>query len=286
MAGPKKVKATPRRVVHKVPVRIAPKHPVVHAPVPEVVAARMMAEAPAAKTETVAASPAPEVVQVTAEAPQAPVVIPQVVAPAPPVAVSAPAPPTIQDMQLPPGAFEIVTRQINGKAVQMVRFRKAAAKKPASAGRKLLLAALPGFFGLMGLSQLYQGRRRTGLTFFISGAVLSFVSSWYILIGARVAALISHGSLLPAYAISLLSSTSMNASLASKLSMDLLGVVAILWGLQLFDAMGAFVSRQTIATLSSAAEKRAPLRVPALRRAITSAPKQPFQTAPENKRAS
>ena len=142
--------------------------------------------------------------------------------------------------QLPPGAIEIVTRQINGKPVQVVRIRRSQARKQASAMKRLLIAAVPGFFGLMGLSQVYQGRKATGFAFFLAGAIASFLSSWYIIILSRIDAALTHGAFLPAYALSIISSLNVSSPLASKLSIDMLGVVAVLWAVQLFDAMGPF----------------------------------------------
>jgi hypothetical protein len=142
--------------------------------------------------------------------------------------------------QLPPGAIEIVTKQINGKPVQVVRIRRSQARKQASAMKRLLIAAVPGFFGLMGLSQVYQGRKATGFAFFLAGAIASFLSSWYIIILSRIDAALTHGAILPAYALSLISSLNVSSPLASKLSVDMLGVVAVLWAVQLFDAMGPF----------------------------------------------
>ena len=159
-----------------------------------------------------------------------------------------------------------------GQTVRVVR----TSTKPLSNNKKLLLAAVPGFFGVMGLSQFYQGKKMKGLAFFVSGIVASFVSSWYIIIQSRLEALTSHSAQLSPYALSFLSSLDMNASLASKLSVDLMGVVAALWGLQLFDAMGPFISRQTVAILTTAVGQKVPVPMPTVRRAISPAPKQPF----------
>ncbi len=185
--------------------------------------------------------------------------------------------------QLPPGSYEIVTRLVNGKPVQMVRIRRSQLQKQSSTAKKLLFAAVPGFFGLMGLSQVYQGRKLSGLLFFLTGAIVSFLSSWYIIIPSRIDAALTHGSFLPAYALSLLSSTGMSASLASKLSMDLLGVVAVIWAVQLFDAMGPFFGRPSMATVTSASGSKISIPFPTLRRAIVSAPNTPFRSSSEVK---
>jgi len=192
-------------------------------------------------------------------------------------------PEVLKANQIPAG-FEIITKQVNGKPVQVVRFRRPVSqsapgpKKQASGAKKLSLAAIPGFFGLMGLSQLYQGRKATGLLFMGAGAFASFLSSWYIILLARIDAGFTHGVMLPAYALSFLSSTGLSASLASKLSIDLLGVVAVLWALQLFDAMGPFVRQPKISDMTVASGPKVTIPLPGVRRAIVSAPSPPFKS--------
>ncbi|MDG6925907.1 MAG: hypothetical protein JRN09_05090 [Nitrososphaerota archaeon] len=149
--------------------------------------------------------------------------------------------------------------------------------------KKLMLAAIPGFFGLMGLSQLYQGKRTKGLAFFIGGVLASFLSSWYIIIPSRFEALATKGAMLSPYAISFFSSMNINASLAGKLSVDLMGVVVALWGLQLFDAMGPFISKQTVAVITSAVGQKVTVPLPTVRRAIAAAPNPTFSATAEHK---
>jgi len=165
-----------------------------------------------------------------------------------------------------------------GQRIRIVR-----TSKPKSNSKKLFLAAVPGFFGLMGLSQLHQGKRAKGFAFFIAGLVASFVSSWYVLIPARFEALLTKGAFLPPYALSFLSSTNLSASLASKLSVDMIGVVMALWALQTFDAMDAFISRRTVAVISTAVSQKVTVPMPAVRRAIAAAPTQSFASSAERK---
>lgn len=188
----------------------------------------------------------------------------------------------VQTIQSPMGPLQIVTKQVNGKMVQLIRFNKTEPKGPSNL-RKLLLAAIPGFFGVMGLSQLYQGKKVKGAAFLAGGLVASFVSSWYTIIPARLQGLFTHGAPQPAYALSFLSSLNINASLASKLSVDLMGVVAVVWALQLFDAMGPFFTKQNIVSVAATASSKAPiplpLPAPAVRRAITPTPNPSFMAS-------
>jgi hypothetical protein len=166
-----------------------------------------------------------------------------------------------------------------GQTVRVVR----TSPRQLSSSKKLLLAAIPGFFGLMGLSQLYQGKRTRGLAFFFGGVLASFLSSWYIIIPARFEALAMKGVMLSPYALSFFSSMDINASLAGKLSVDLMGVVVALWGLQLFDAMGPFISKQTVAVITSAVGQKVAVPMPTVRRAIAAAPNPSFSVAAERK---
>ena len=84
--------------------------------------------------------------------------------------------------------------------------------KPTSRTKKLLLAAVPGFFGLMGLSQLYQGKTFKGLAFFMGGMVASFISSWYIIVPAVLESVVMRSKSLPPYALSFLSSSPVTAA--------------------------------------------------------------------------
>ena len=127
----------------------------------------------------------------------------------------------------------------------------------------MLLAALPGFFGVMGLSQLYQGKKVLGTTFLLSGAVLAFLSSWYIILPSRIDVFLLKGQFLSPYALSFLSSTSVSAGLGSKLAIDLLGLLMVVWGVQLFDAVGSFFGTSPAVMVTAAAPRQGlPLRAP------------------------
>ena len=265
-----------KQAVSPAPIVVSKVEPVPEIATPAVEARPVMA--PAAEVAPVAV---PEVIAPTVSVPAA---IP-VIAPAPVVAQKDTLSSLQESGQLPAGAFEIVTREVNGKQVQMVRIRRSQLKKSVSVGKKLLFAAVPGFFGLMGLSQIYQGRKVTGFAFFLSGAIVSFLSSWFLIIPSRIDAALTHGTFLPAYSLSLFSSLNVSASLASKLSMDLLGLVAVLWAVQLFDAMGPFVGRQTMETLTASNGRKVSVSFPGIRRAIVSAPSTPFKSSSESKSA-
>ena len=108
-----------------------------------------------------------------------------------------------------------------------------------SVWKKTFLAAVPGFFGLMGLSQLYQGRKLVGFSFLASGALISFLSSWYIILFGRIGSFVFKGAQPSAYALTFLSSVGGNAEVGSKIAMDLLGLLIVVWGLSVYDALGS-----------------------------------------------
>jgi hypothetical protein len=115
-----------------------------------------------------------------------------------------------------------------------------------SVWRRSFLAAVPGFFGLMGLSQISQGRKLVGFSFLASGALLSFLSSWYLIILGRLDAFFFKGAQLSPYALSYLSSVGGNSAVGSKLAFDLLGVLVVVWGLSVYDALGSvFTARRS-----------------------------------------
>jgi hypothetical protein len=128
--------------------------------------------------------------------------------------------------------------------------------------KKALLAAVPGFFGFMGLSQLFQGRKLVGLSFLASGALISFLSSWYIILIGRIASFLFNGQQLSAYDLSLLSSVGGNPEVGSKLVMDLLGVLIVVWGLSVFDAIGSVFATKRAAEASSLQEQSVSGTVP------------------------
>jgi hypothetical protein len=117
--------------------------------------------------------------------------------------------------------------------------------------KKVFLATVPSFFGLMGLSQLYQGRKLMGFSFLVSGAIISFVSSWYIILLGRIDSFLFNGNQLSAYALSFLSSFGGNTSFGNKLTLDLLGLLMVVWGLQMFDALGSVFTSRNAAVANS-----------------------------------
>lgn len=163
-----------------------------------------------------------------------------------------------------------------GETIRVVR----TSPRPVNNVLKFVLAAVPSFFGIMGLSQLYQGKTGRGLLFFMSGAIASVISSWYVIMPARLIAFVTHGTILPAYALSFLSSTDVSSTLASRISIDLMGIVAAIWALQLFDAMGPFIGKQTVAIISTTVAPKIPVALPAPRQAVARAPNVPLQVAP------
>ncbi len=109
--------------------------------------------------------------------------------------------------------------------------------KMSSSLKKMLLSAVPGFFGLMGLGQLYEKRRKTGSFFFGAGALLSIFSSWYTILPERIFSFVSGGAALPPYALTWMSRfTGYNSSLG-ELSIVLLAFIPALWALQLYDSV-------------------------------------------------
>jgi hypothetical protein len=155
------------------------------------------------------------------------------------------------------------------------KFTKAFAQLPvvsSGTARKVVLAAVPGFFGLMGLGQLYEGKQTRGLGFLIAGIAASFLSSWYIILPARIDAFLFGGTLLPAYALSFLAPVLGTGALASRLSIDLLGVVMVLWALQLVDAMGTFSARHISTVVNSAGKQDVSVPTTGTNRAFGASP--------------
>jgi hypothetical protein len=106
-----------------------------------------------------------------------------------------------------------------------------------SSAKKLLLSAVPGFFGLMGLGQLYEKRRKTGSFFLGAGAALSFFSSWYTILPERIYAFITGSAAAQPYALTWMSRfTGYNATLG-EISIMLLAFVPALWALQVYDSI-------------------------------------------------
>ena len=119
-----------------------------------------------------------------------------------------------------------------------------------SSVKKLLLSAVPGFFGLMGLGQLYEKRRKTGSLFLGAGAALSFFSSWYTILPERIYAFISGGAAVQPYALTWMSRfTGYNATLG-EISIMLLAFVPALWALQVYDSISPIAFASQVARAS------------------------------------
>jgi hypothetical protein len=102
--------------------------------------------------------------------------------------------------------------------------------------KKLLLSAVPGFFGIMGLGQFFEKRTKRGLFFLLVGGALSILSSWYTIVPERIYSLVTGTAALPPYALSWMSLfTGYSASLGEALVMFLVFIPAM-WGLQIYDA--------------------------------------------------
>ncbi len=119
-----------------------------------------------------------------------------------------------------------------------------------SSVKKLLLSAVPGFFGLMGLGQLYEKRRKTGSLFLGAGAALSFFSSWYTILPERIYAFVSGGAAVQPYALTWMARfTGYNATLG-EISIMLLAFVPALWALQVYDSISPIAIASQVARAS------------------------------------
>jgi len=119
--------------------------------------------------------------------------------------------------------------------------------------KKMLLSAVPGFFGLMGLGQLYEKRRKTGSLFLGAGALLSVFSSWYTILPERIFAFVTGGAAVAPYSLTWMSRlTGYNTGLG-ELSIMLLAFIPALWALQLYDSVSPIkVAVQAARPLSAA----------------------------------
>jgi hypothetical protein len=113
--------------------------------------------------------------------------------------------------------------------------------QPSPSVKKLLLAAVPGFFGVMGLGQIFAKRRSRGMLFLVAGALISFFSSWYTILPERIASLLTGGAALPPYALSWMSYFTGYSAVAGEASMILLALVPAVWALQLYDSISPIV---------------------------------------------
>ena len=113
--------------------------------------------------------------------------------------------------------------------------------RPSPSIKRLLLAAVPGFFGVMGLGQIFEKRRSRGLLFLLAGALISFFSSWYTILPERIASFVTGGAALPPYALSWMSYFTGYSAVAGEASMILLALVPAVWALQLYDSISPIV---------------------------------------------
>jgi hypothetical protein len=109
--------------------------------------------------------------------------------------------------------------------------------RPSHSVKRMLLATVPGFFGIMGLGQFYEKRRTEGAVFMAAGAMLSFLSSWYTILPERIYALLSGGTALPPYALSWMSHFTGYNIVASEFSLILLALVPAMWAFQVYDSI-------------------------------------------------
>jgi hypothetical protein len=138
-----------------------------------------------------------------------------------------------------------------------------------SSVKKLLLSAVPGFFGLVGLGQLYEKRRKTGSLFLGAGAALSFFSSWYTILPERIYAFISGGAAVQPYALTWMARfTGYNATLG-EISIMLLAFVPALWALQVYDSVSpiTIASQVARASKSMSAGPSVPMAAPMMAKA-------------------
>jgi len=112
-----------------------------------------------------------------------------------------------------------------------------ASLRPSPSVKKLLLAAIPGFFGLMGLGQLYEKRRSRGMFFLVAGALISFFSSWYTILPERLASFLTGSAALPPYALSWMSYFTGYSAVAGEASIVLLAMVPAMWAFQVYDSI-------------------------------------------------
>jgi hypothetical protein len=133
---------------------------------------------------------------------------------------------------------------------------------PSANVKKLLLSAVPGFFGLMGLGQLSEKRSKRGMFFLAAGAALSTLSSWYTILPERIYSFVTGTTALPPYALSWMSRiTGYNTGLGEA-CVILLAFVPALWALQVYDSISPITA--TVATgRSLAAAGQGSPRVPA-----------------------
>ncbi len=100
---------------------------------------------------------------------------------------------------------------------------------PGRVWRDVALAAIPSFFGLMGLAQLRQGRWSRGVAFLVEGLALGAVSSWYMILPSRI------GEFLSGQKIQAVTSLAWTSS--APVVGILLAAFLFVWIIQLTDAV-------------------------------------------------
>ena len=106
-----------------------------------------------------------------------------------------------------------------------------------AAWEDLALATIPAFFGLMGLSQLKEGRRSRGISFLIAGLALGALSSWFLILPSRIGEFFSSQPMPAVATLSWLSSSFGGSTASSWVIGSLLVAFLLVWVLQLTDAI-------------------------------------------------
>ncbi len=114
------------------------------------------------------------------------------------------------------------------------------------------LAAIPAFFGLMGLAQLREGRWSKGGSFLAIGMMLGALSSWYLILPTRIGEFFSKQSMPAVTSLSWVPSAVGSGAVDTWVVGGLLGAFFILWLFQLSDTM-RYISRPTVTRPASSA---------------------------------
>jgi hypothetical protein len=130
--------------------------------------------------------------------------------------------------------------------------------RPSHSLKRLLLATVPGFFGIMGLGQFYEKRRTEGVVFMAAGAMISFLSSWYTILPERIYGLVSGGTPVPPYALSWMSHFTGYNIVASEFSLILLALVPAMWAFQVYDSVSPIAVMASPHRMTSAVKMVSP----------------------------
>jgi hypothetical protein len=103
--------------------------------------------------------------------------------------------------------------------------------------RDLILAAVPAFFGLMGLAQLREGRWSRGVAFLVSGLVLGGLSSWVLILPSRIGEFFSSQPMPSVTSFSWLYSSLGGSATSSWVISVVLGGFLLVWIVQLLDTV-------------------------------------------------